>query len=194
MAATAAPLGDYTLSESAVAGYTPGTGAARQQRAAGGNVLTIAAADAGNTITCSITNTFVRPKLALTKVVDNSGGGGALPSAWTLTATGPTVISGASPVAATAASVGAYTLSESTVPGYTAGVWGCTGNATPLAGNVLTITAADAGNTIACTITNTSQVALSVNKTGGGSGTVTSDVGGINCGATLPPPTTAAPP
>ncbi len=108
--------------------------------------------------------------------MDNTFGGAATPASFTLTATGPTVIVGPAPVAATDASLGAYTLTESTVAGYGASAWGCSGNATPLAGNVLTLTAADAGNTITCSITNTFNAPmLALNKTvintGGGTAT-----------------------
>jgi hypothetical protein len=121
-----------------------------------GNKLTIAAADGGNTITCTIVNTFTPnpAKLALAKTVVNTGGGSALASAFTLTATGPAVISGTAPVAAANAPVGVYTLTESGPAGYTAGLFSCSGGGA-LDGNKLTIAAADAGNTITCTIVNT---------------------------------------
>ena len=76
-------------------------------------------------------------------------------------ATGPTVISGPAPVAAANAPVGAYTLTETNLTGYTAGSFSCSGGGT-LVGNQLTILAADAGNTITCTITNTFNVAVPV--------------------------------
>jgi uncharacterized repeat protein (TIGR02543 family) len=40
-----------------------------------------------------------------------------------------------------------------------------------------------AGETVTCTFTNTKQVTLTVNRTGTGNGTVTSNPAGINCGA-----------
>jgi hypothetical protein len=118
--------------------------------------LTILAADAGNTITCTVINTFLPnpAKVALAKTVVNTGGGTALASAFTLTASGPVTITGAAPVAATNAPVGVYALTESSLTGYSAGSFSCSGGGA-LAGNQLTISAADAGNTITCTITNT---------------------------------------
>ena len=71
------------------------------------------------------TTTTNRPRLTLVKTVTNDNGGTALPTAWTLTGTGPTTITGATGSAAvTNASVnaGTYTLSESTGPaGYLPG-------------------------------------------------------------------------
>jgi hypothetical protein len=121
-----------------------------------GNQLTIGAADSGKTITCTITNTFIPnpAKLGLVKTVVNTGGGTALASAFTLTANGPTPISGPAPVAAVNVLPGVYTLTETSLANYTAGAFSCSGGDT-LAGNQLTIAAADAGNTITCTITNT---------------------------------------
>ena len=125
-----------TVSGRLLAGAVTGTG-----------VVTMAVG--GNTIGgCS------RAKLALAKTVVNTGGGTALASAFTLTATGPVTISGAAPVAATNAPTGVYTLTETNLTGYTAGSFSCSGGGA-LAGNLLTIAAADAGNTITCTITNT---------------------------------------
>jgi hypothetical protein len=150
-------VGVYTLTESGPAGYTAGAFSCSGGGALAGNLLTITAADSAKTITCSITNTFnvVAPaQLALAKTVVNTGGGSALASAFTLTATGPSVISGTAPVAASNAPVGVYTLTESGPAGYTAGAFSCSGGGA-LAGNLLTITAADAGNTITCSITNT---------------------------------------
>jgi hypothetical protein len=156
VAATNAPVGVYTLTESGPAGYTAGSFSCSGGGALVGNQLTIAGADAGHTVTCTITNTFTPnpARLALTKTVVNTGGGTALASAFTLTATGPSVISGTAPVAATNALVGVYTLTESGPAGYTAGSFSCSGGGA-LVGNQLTIAAADAGNTITCTITNT---------------------------------------
>ena len=81
-------------------------------------------------------------------------GGTALATAWTLTATGPETISGASGAATvTNASVkpGTYTLGESAGPtGYTAGSWSCT--AGTLTGSSLVLAA---GEDATCSITNT---------------------------------------
>ena len=69
--------------------------------------------------------------LTLTKTVDNTGGGTALATAWTLSATGPTTISGHTGEAAITnapVNAGTYALAETGGPdGYTAGAWSCDG-------------------------------------------------------------------
>src|SRR5674476_1214672 len=68
------PVGVYPLTERGPNGYTAGLFSCSGGGALAGNLLTIAAADAGNTITCTITNTFNPPRLALAKTVLNTGG------------------------------------------------------------------------------------------------------------------------
>jgi hypothetical protein len=84
----------------------------------------------GGYATCTITNDDIAPALHLRKTVTNDNGGTALPTAWTLSATGPTPLSGTSPVDSGAAFLpGTYTLSESGGPsGYTASAWSCVKN------------------------------------------------------------------
>ncbi len=156
-----APVGVYTLNESNLANYTAGVFSCSGGGTLVGNQLTIAAADAGNTITCSITNTYTPnpTRLGLLKNVVNTGGGTATTGQFTLTASGPTFISGPAPVAAINAATGVYTLTESNLANYTAGIFSCSGGGT-LVGNQLTISAADAGNTITCSITNTFRPAI----------------------------------
>lgn len=82
------------------------------------------------TTVCTITNADQPGRLTLIKDVVNDDGGQADPSAWTLSATGPTTgVTGASGSAAvTAADVaaGTYALSESAGPvGYTPSDWTC---------------------------------------------------------------------
>jgi len=69
---------------------------------------------------------YQRAHLKLVKDVGNDGGGKALPTAWTLSAAGPTPISGPG-VAEGDVLPGTYTLSESSVPGYQPGSWSCVG-------------------------------------------------------------------
>ena len=91
--------------------------------------------------------------LTLTKAIDNTGGGSAQATDWTLSATGPTTISGhTGDPAITAAAVGAgtYTLAEAGPAGYSASAWGCTGGT--LTGSSLVLAA---GETASCSITNT---------------------------------------
>ncbi len=98
----------------------------------------------------------VKASLTLLKTVITDNGGTAVDTDWTLSANGPTNISGVEGNAAvTAAQVdaGAYTLSESTGPtGYTGGTYSCVKNGgAPVVSNSLTL----ATNDIAvCTVTN----------------------------------------
>jgi uncharacterized repeat protein (TIGR01451 family) len=107
--------------------------------------------------TASVTVTGTGPasaQLTLVKLVDNTGGGTADPTDWTLSASGPTPISGHTGDAAitnAAVGVGTYTLAEAGGPtGYTPGAWSCVGGTLTVSSLVL---AAD--ETASCTITNT---------------------------------------
>lgn len=105
----------------------------------------------GETKTCTITNDDKAPKLTLVKNVVNNNGGTADPTDWTLTATGPTTISGAGgAVSNDSFKAGTYTLSESTGPdGYTLTGWDCVG--AKVSDNKVTITS---GQEVTCTATN----------------------------------------
>ncbi len=114
--------------------------------------------------------------LTLQKDVDNTGGGTAQDTDWTLAADGPVTVSGVEgepEITAFKVPVGTYTLGESGGPaGYLAGNWSCTGGS--LDGDQLTLAADDVA---VCTITNTFITqSLSVTKN------IVSDNGG---GATL---------
>jgi hypothetical protein len=118
--------------------------------------------------------------LTLAKTVDNTGGGTAAATAWTLNATGPTTISGHTGDAAitsAAVNAGTYTLAEASGPtGYTPSVWSCTGGT--LTGSSLALAP---GDTASCSITNTFIPPLpahltltkSVVNTGGGTAAAT---------------------
>ena len=144
-------VGTWTLSESGgPAGYTAGnwscTGASLS-----GTALTIVA---GSNATCTITNTAQQPRLTLVKTVTNDNGGTAAPTAWTLTATGPTTgitgSTGAAAVTNVPVQVGNYTLAESGGPaGYTGGAWSCTG--ATVTGSTVAIAL---GANATCTINN----------------------------------------
>ncbi len=106
---------------------------------------------------CTITNDDIAPSLTLNKVVSNTHGGTAAESAWTLTASGPTLLSGAGATGGTDVvsdptfKAGTYTLSESTGPaGYSASAWTCTNNVAVVD---FKITLAP-GQTTVCSITN----------------------------------------
>ena len=94
------------------------------------------------------------PILTLTKTVDNGTTGATTgPEAWTLTASGPTPISGASGTAAVTAvpvAVGEYSLSEAGPGGYTSSAWTCTG--ATVSDDVVTLVA---GSVATCTVANT---------------------------------------
>jgi uncharacterized repeat protein (TIGR01451 family) len=133
----------------------------------------------GPTAPVTVTGTALPAHLTLTKTVDNTGGGTALATAWTLSATGPTPISGATgDTAITNAAVGAgtYTLAESGGPsGYTAGTWSCT--AGTLTGTSLVLAE---NATATCSITNTFvpppahlTLTKTVDNTGGGTALAT---------------------
>jgi hypothetical protein len=95
------------------------------------------------------------PHLTLAKVVVSDNGGTLTTANFTLTATGPTTISGVSGSAAvTGAAVpaGTYTLSESAQAGYAASAWVCSGGTQN--GSSITLSF---GQSATCTITNNDQ-------------------------------------
>jgi hypothetical protein len=144
--------GTYSLAETGPAGYSASAWSCTDGTLTG-NSLVLAAGDGAS---CSITNTFIplaTSQLTLTKTVDNTGGGTALATDWTLSATGPTSISGAtgSPAVTNAVvSPGTYTLAESGPAGYSASAWSCTDGT--LTGSSLVLAAGDSAS---CSITNT---------------------------------------
>ena len=142
--------GSYDLSESGPTGFTPGTWVCQ-----GGVVSRLAGHGArARDRRLPITNQAVAPTLTLVKVVDNgTTGATAVPTDWTLSAAGPTPISGATGSAAVTNApvhVGTYTLGESGPPGYTAGAWTCQGG-TAVDGAITLVE----GQAATCTIINT---------------------------------------
>lgn len=115
----------------------------------------------GGSAACTITNDDIAPSLTLVKNVVGDG----TASDWTLTATGPTTISGTGGVASGATfSAGTYTLSESTGPaGYDASAWSCSGVTPSVGVSGTTITLALAQQAT-CTITNTKRGRIVINK------------------------------
>ena len=137
-----------------------------------GNNLTLAG---GDNAVCTITNDDQPARLTLRKTVVNNNGGTATAAAWTLTAAGPTNLSGAHGSAAVtnaAVAVGAYTLGETGGPGgYAASQYSCVLNgAAAVAGNSLSL---GLGDNAVCTITNDDMATqLRITKvTEGGTGT-----------------------
>ncbi|WP_454042033.1 DUF7927 domain-containing protein [Cellulosimicrobium sp. Marseille-Q8652] len=144
--------GTYDLTESAVAGYTAGAWSCTGATVTGAAV----AIESGADVTCTIINRAQQSTLTLVKDVDNGTTGGTYePSDWTLTAAGPTVVSGASGsevVTSAPVAIGDYELSEEGPAGYTADPWTCTGGT--LEGSTLTV---PLGADVTCTILNTAQ-------------------------------------
>ena len=87
--------------------------------------------------------------LTLVKHVVNDDGRTAVATDFTLSASGPTSISGLGGVSSAAVPAGTYTLGESGPPGYSASAWTCTGGT--LAGSQITLAP---GQAAVCEITN----------------------------------------
>ncbi|MBW8777442.1 MAG: hypothetical protein JF596_21360, partial [Stenotrophomonas sp.] len=144
--------GSYTLSETGgPAGYTAGTYSCVINGGAAvvSNTMALAAGDAA---TCTINNNDQAATLTLVKTVTNDNRGTATTADFTLTAAGPTSISGTSGAPAVTdapVSSGTYTLTETNLAGYAAGAWSCTGGT--LTGNSLVLSNGDDAE---CGITN----------------------------------------
>ncbi|MFH1111482.1 MAG: VWA domain-containing protein [Patescibacteria group bacterium] len=140
--------GSYIVSEDNLTGYTS---AITNDCDSAGNV-TLAINEHKS---CTITNDDIAPSLTLVKEVTNNNGGEAVASAWTLSADGPTSISGAGGVVSDPSfMVGTYTLSETGGPdGYTPSDWVCTGDGAQN-GNTITL---GLGEAATCAITNDDQ-------------------------------------
>ncbi len=154
---TNAPVnaGTYTLSESGgPAGYAAGAWSCTAGTLTGSSLVL----PLNTSATCTINNNDQPAHLTLIKTVTNDNGGSATVSAWTLTATGPTTISGitgSGAVTNAPVNTGTYVLSESGPAGYAAGNWSCT--AGTLTGTSLVLPL----NTDAtCTINNNDRPAL----------------------------------
>jgi fimbrial isopeptide formation D2 family protein len=151
-AVTDAPVqvGSYDLSETGPPGYTASpwacTGTGTQED---GNTVVLAE---GQSATCTITNTDQPATLTLVKQVVNDNGGTAVPTDWTLTADGPTTISGTTgsdPVTEATVPAGDYDLSEAGPPGYTPSGWSCNGGS--VTGSTVIV---PSGGDVECTIVN----------------------------------------
>jgi len=114
---------------------------------------------AGQIKTCTITNDDQLASLTLNKIVINNNNGHLSESNWTLTATGPTSISGPGATGSTdvvsngSFLAGTYVLTESgDSTGYSASTWTCTKNGgSAVTGASVTIAP---GEATVCTITN----------------------------------------
>jgi len=131
-------------------------------------------ADFSRTFSCTYTNT--KTHLKLVKTVTNDNGGTAVAADFTLSAAGPTPISGAGG-ADSDVNAGTYTLSETTLSGYTAGSWSCSGGTFSAPDKI----ALAPGDSATCTINNNDQPAhLTLVKT------VINDNGGTKTVADFP--------
>ncbi|EKD99541.1 MAG: hypothetical protein ACD_22C00235G0001, partial [uncultured bacterium] len=136
---TLTSVGSYSVTESGPDGYNVGYSA----NCSGTIAL-------GETKTCTITNNDKAPELHLRKVVVNDNGGTNVAADWTLTATGPTTLSGSTPVDSdNTFDAGAYALSESGPAGYSSSAWTCVGG-TQVGSNITIGIDQD----VTCTITN----------------------------------------
>ena len=156
--AAAVSAGTYVLSESGgPTGYSASAWSCTNNIAVSAGQITLGN---GVSTTCTITNSDQPATLTLVKQVVNNHGGLATAGNWTLQASGPTTISGATgaaAVTAAAVSAGTYTLSESGGPaGYTASVWTCT-NSIAVTGGQITL---GNGAVTICTITNSDEPAV----------------------------------
>jgi large repetitive protein len=153
--------GTYALSESSLAGYTGGSWTCVGGTLTGSSLVLTQAQNA----VCTVTNDDQPAALTLLKSVVNDNGGTNADGDFTLTAAGPTNITGIEGTAAVtnaAVNAGVYALSEATNSNYTASAWSCAGGA--LSGSNLTLALGQSAN---CTITNTfvPAPALTIDKT-----------------------------
>ncbi len=144
----------YSLSEEDLAGYAEGTWSCVENLATVQKPIAMPfTLSEGQNVTCTVTNNDIAPSLQLVKEVNNNYGGEAKVTDWTLTATGPTTISGDGGVTSgNDFKAGTYTLSESgDVTGYNASSWSCTNGVTVDANNGITL---GVGESTVCTIIN----------------------------------------
>jgi hypothetical protein len=138
--------GSYTLSETNLPGYTAGAWSCTGGTFTAPNKIAVAL---NGSATCTINNNDQAAHLTLVKTVTNDNGGTAMPSSFTLSAAGPTPISGAGGADANV-NAGSYSLSETNLPGYAAGSWSCTGGAFTSPDKI----ALALGQSATCTINN----------------------------------------
>ncbi|MEK7535931.1 MAG: hypothetical protein AAB590_02885, partial [Patescibacteria group bacterium] len=149
--------GTYTLSETGgPTGYTASDWSCVKNGGSAvlGDSITLAN---GDTATCTITNDDNAPAkatLTLVKAITNDNNGTSVVADWTLSASGPTALTGTtgdSAVTNVEVDPGSYNLSENGLVGYTASDWVCTGTGEQVDSDTVTL---DVGETAICTITN----------------------------------------
>ena len=149
--------GTYTLDDSGPSGYA-GVWSCTSSGLTGSTLVL----GAGDDVTCTLTDDDRAAQLTLIDEVTNDNGGSARPADWTLTATGPTPISGHTgdtSVTEAPVNAGTYALSDAGPPGY-AGAWSCTSDdigydriraASSAAGSTVVLNTADS---VTCTLTD----------------------------------------
>ena len=155
------PSGRYRLSESGPLDYTASGWNCQNGTDAPFTVRDEVDVPPGADLRCEVTNTYVAPtqvaRLTLVNLVDNTGGGTAQPTDWTLTADGPEDLSGRSgspEVTRAEVPPGRYRLAESGGPAdYTASAWSCQ-NRTDTPQTIGTEIDLAAGSEVTCVITN----------------------------------------
>jgi Prealbumin-like fold domain/Periplasmic copper-binding protein (NosD) len=184
------PAATYTLTETNLPGYTAGIYSCVVTPAGGTASAPVASNSLnlvnGDAATCTVTNSDQPATLTLVKTVSNTQGGTATPASFTLTATGnnapATVVTGAGGSASLvnqSVPAAMYALTETNLPGYTAGTYSCIvtpagGTAgSAVVGNSLTLSN---GEVASCTVTNSDTPATltlvkTVNNTHGGTAT-----------------------
>ena len=151
--------GNYTLTETTQAGYSPSVSCTAGNGSNSTNTISFALS-AGETTVCTFTNQGVGTIQICKDVVPNDS------STWSFTVTGPTAGS-AGPLAdgacqtLTGRNAGSYTVAETTQTGYTTTV-NCGANGTDVDHNITF--ALSPGENALCTFTNTSTASIQVCK------------------------------
>jgi fimbrial isopeptide formation D2 family protein len=152
--------GDYDLSEDGPPGYTASAWECVGGTQSGSSVTV----PNGGDVTCTITNDDQPAQLSLVKVVEvGDPPTPAAPADWTLTADGPTPVTGpgnSDAVTDQPVDAGSYDLSEDGPPGFTASAWECVGG--EQAGSAVTV---PVGGDVTCTITNSAEPRWTLDKT-----------------------------
>jgi LPXTG-site transpeptidase (sortase) family protein len=148
--------GNYTLTETGgPAGYTQTAITCSGNDANGADGLDL---DPGENVTCTFFNDDIGATLTLLKDVTNDNIGTAVDTDWTLTATGPTTISGVegtAPVTGAGVSAGNYVLTESGPANYTQTANTCVGGTDANGADGLSLAL---GETVTCTFFNDDDV------------------------------------
>ncbi len=177
---SAAQLGAYTVTESALAGWTltglECTGAGGDSSTNLGNRAATLDIDAGETVVCTFTNTK-HASLTVVKVTDPASDpqdfdfdltGSGVPADLDLdTDAGNATLPSQDSFSLNASQLGAHSVTESALAGWTLTDLECTGaggdSSTSLANRAATLDI-DAGETVVCTFTNTKHASLTVVK------------------------------